>query len=71
MSFSMRSFFQLLLTPFQMLFWLIFHPSAWRHYINRIDPTLAPDFALADLPPQHHPELKRLWYSVFLIQPDD
>ncbi|MEK8021024.1 MAG: hypothetical protein VSS75_029490 [Candidatus Parabeggiatoa sp.] len=71
MSFSMRSFFQLLLTPFQMFFWLIFHPSAWRHYINRIDPTLAPDFALADLPPhcQHHPELKRLWYSVFLIQP--
>jgi len=69
MSFSTRSFFQVLLTPFQMFFWLIFHPSAWRNYINRIEPTLAADFALADLPPQHHPELKRLWYSVFLIQP--
>ena len=33
----------------QLLSWLLFHPSAWRNYINRIGPTLKPNFSLADL----------------------
>jgi DNA polymerase III delta prime subunit len=71
MSSSTRSFFQFVFTPFQMFFWLIFHPSAWRNYIHQIDPNLSPDFALADLANHSSPspELKRLWRAIFLIQP--
>ena len=39
----------LILGSLQSLFWLFFHPSAWRNHVTRIDPTLPPDFALADL----------------------
>jgi len=69
--FLSNSLFKLGFINFKLLFWLIFHPSAWRDYVNRIEPTLVPDFALADLPShcQHHPELKRLKSIVFLVQP--
>ncbi len=33
----------------QLLFWLFFHPSAWRNQISRIDPALPPNFCLAEL----------------------
>ncbi|EDN68540.1 conserved hypothetical protein, membrane [Beggiatoa sp. PS] len=44
--------------------WLIFKPSAWRHYVNQIDTNLSPDFALADLTSYHwqHPALRKLLY---------
>jgi hypothetical protein len=44
--------------------WLIFKPSAWRHYITSIDTHLSPDFALADLNSSHwqHPALRKLLY---------
>lgn len=34
----------LLLASLQLLFWLFFHPTAWRNYITRLDPDLHPDF---------------------------
>ena len=39
----------LFLGSLQLLFWLFFHPSAWRHHIRRIDPQLSPNFCLAEL----------------------
>ncbi len=39
----------LILGGFQLLFWLFFHPSAWRNYVARIDPNLRPDFCLTEL----------------------
>lgn len=33
----------------QLLFWLFFHPSAWRHYVRRVVPWQRPDFCLAQL----------------------
>ncbi|MEH2418059.1 hypothetical protein [Nostoc sp.] len=30
----------------QLLFWLVFHPSAWRNYLKRIDPILDTDSSL-------------------------
>jgi len=39
----------LILGSLQLLFWLFFHPSAWRNHIARIDPTLSPSFCLAEL----------------------
>ena len=39
----------LILSSLQLPFWLLFHPSAWRHFVARIDPALRPDFTLAGL----------------------
>jgi AAA+ ATPase superfamily predicted ATPase len=39
----------LILGSVQLLFWLLFHPTAWRHYVARIDPELRPDFTLVEL----------------------
>jgi hypothetical protein len=33
----------------RLLFWLFFHPSAWRNYVARVDAGLRPDFSLAEL----------------------
>ncbi len=33
----------------RLLFWLFFHPSAWRNHLKRLDNTLSPHFSLADL----------------------
>jgi hypothetical protein len=33
----------------RLLFWLFFHPSAWRNHLKRLDGTLSPYFSLADL----------------------
>jgi hypothetical protein len=69
--FLSNHFSKLLFMNFKLLFWLIFHPSAWRDYVNRIDSALLPDFALADLSTHYqlHPEIKRLKWIAFLIQP--
>jgi hypothetical protein len=33
----------------QLISWLFFHPTAWRNHIARIEPSLRPDFTLAEL----------------------
>lgn len=43
----------ILVGSFQMLFWLFFHPSAWRHYLAEIAPDLRPNFCLAELRWRH------------------
>jgi hypothetical protein len=71
MSHLIRSYFKPLLAPFQIIAWLVFHPSAWRGYIKSLDLGLAPDFALADLSVdyQRYSELRRLWRITFVLQP--
>jgi hypothetical protein len=61
----------LLLSSLQLLVWLLFHSSAWRNFVNRIDPTLPPNFALAQLTPAQwrHPALRRLLIQGFVILP--
>ena len=39
----------MLLGSFQVLIWLFMHPSAWKNYIQNIDPQLSPAFALTQL----------------------
>ncbi len=39
----------LLLGSLQLLFWLFFHPSAWRNEIARIEPNLSANFCLTEL----------------------
>lgn len=57
----------LILGSFQLLFWLLFHPTAWRHYVARIDPALRPDFTLADtgMPPA----VRRLLIQTYVVWP--
>lgn len=45
----------------QLLLWLLFHPSAWRHHLAHIDPALPPNFGLTDLRQSHwrNPVLRR------------
>ena len=54
-----------------LLFWLFFHPSAWRNYVTRIDPALSPDFALTELPREtwQSPVLRRLLLQGYLVLP--
>ncbi len=33
----------------RLLFWLFFHPAAWRNHLKRVDSSLSPYFSLADL----------------------
>lgn len=55
-----------LLAGFQFFFWLLFHPSAWRNHISRVDPELRPDFSLYELTPSQwrNPTLLRLLFSL-------
>ncbi len=39
----------IILGSLQLLFWLLFHPSAWRHHLQTVMPELPPTFCLADL----------------------
>ena len=66
-----RSPQNLLLGSFQIVFWLFFHPSAWRNYVARIDPTLQPQFALADLNRSQlsHPAIRRMLFSGCVFWP--
>lgn len=43
----------LILGSLHLLFWILFHPAAWRSYVSRIDPALPPTFTLFDLTPIH------------------
>ncbi|MDM8566281.1 AAA family ATPase [Candidatus Halobeggiatoa sp. HSG11] len=51
--------------------WLLFKPSAWRAYINNIDPNLTPDFVLADLNTIHWNDknLRKLLYLGHVLWP--
>ena len=57
----------LLLGSLQLLGWFFFHPSAWCNHISRIDPTLRPDFNLAELNRDQwrNPALRRLLLMIF------
>ncbi len=57
----------LLLGSLQLLFWLFFHPSAWRRYVIRLDPALKSDFTLAELKPVHR--YSRLLLQLYLALP--
>lgn len=61
----------LLVASVQLLGWFIFHPSAWRNYVARIDPDLPPDFCLAELKNVHWHEakLRRLLLMGYVIWP--
>jgi hypothetical protein len=61
----------LILGSLQLLFWLLFHPAAWRNHIARIDPTLRPDFWVAELSKAQwqNPALRRLLVQVYLVLP--
>src|SRR5215212_6829598 len=55
----------------QLLVWLFFQPSAWRGYINQIDPTLTPHFCLAELTDVHWQQrlLRRLLAYGYVVLP--
>ncbi len=61
----------LVLGSLQLLFWLFFHPLAWRNCVARIDPTLRPDFCLADLSQEHWstPAIRRLLIRKYVVCP--
>jgi len=61
----------LILGSLQLLFWLFFHPSAWCNHVARIDPTLRPDFCLAELSwaQWRNPALRRLLMTGYVIWP--
>lgn len=47
-----------LVASLRLLFWLFFHPTAWRNYIIRIAPDLRPDFWLLELTSSHWQQLR-------------
>ena len=55
----------------QLLFWFFFHPSAWRNHVTHIDPTLRPDFCLAELTLEQWrtPALQRLLAKKYIVWP--
>jgi hypothetical protein len=61
----------LILGGLQLLFWLFFHPSAWRSHVARIGPDLRPDFCLAELnrAQWRYPALRRLLLQGYVVLP--
>lgn len=61
----------LILGSVQLLFWLLFHPSAWSNYLARLDPSLDPHFSLIELTRRQWqaPTLRRLLVQATLILP--
>ncbi|MBK9051431.1 MAG: ATP-binding protein [Chloroflexi bacterium] len=55
----------LLLGSLQVLFWLFFHPAAWRNHVARIAPDLPPDFSLMQLKRRYWGN-KALWRLLLL-----
>jgi hypothetical protein len=55
----------------QLLVWFFFQPSAWRAYLQQIDPALAPHFCLAELTDAHwrHPLLRRMLAYGYVVLP--
>jgi hypothetical protein len=61
----------LLVGSLQLLFWIIFHPSAWQNHIIRIDPSLSSNFCLAQLSRTQwgQPDIRRLLLMGYMIWP--
>jgi len=61
----------LILGSLHLLFWIVFHPSAWRNHLARIDPTLPSEFTLTALTQTQwrHPTLRRVLGQVYLVMP--
>ncbi|MBE8970140.1 ATP-binding protein, partial [Nostocales cyanobacterium LEGE 12452] len=62
----------LILGSLQLLFWLVFRPSAWRNHLKRIDPALDSDSSLIILLRQgrwRNLALWRLFIQGFFILP--
>ena len=61
----------LFLSSIRLLFWLFFHPSAWRNHLNHVDASLRPNFCLAELKrwQWQNPALLRLLISTHLVWP--
>ena len=61
----------LILGSLHLLFWIVFHPSAWRNHITRIDPMLPSEFTLTALTRTQlrHPTLRRVLGQVYLVLP--
>ena len=61
----------LFLGSLRLLFWLFFHPSAWRNYVTRVDTALRPDFSLAELGRRQwgNPAFWRLLVMAYLAWP--
>lgn len=55
----------------QLLIWLVFHPSAWRNHVKRIDPNLPSNFCLLQLEPEHwrNPLLRKLLVIGYVVWP--
>ncbi|MCA9973041.1 MAG: hypothetical protein KC425_22640, partial [Anaerolineales bacterium] len=62
---------RLLSGSFQLLFWLFFHPTAWRSHLALVAPELRPNFCLADLgwPQWRSRDVWRLLLMSFLAWP--
>lgn len=60
-----------ILASLQLIFWLLFQPSAWRQHLATIDPRLAPDFALSALTVHQwlNPRLRHLLLLVYGFTP--
>jgi hypothetical protein len=56
----------LLTSSFRLLFWLFFHPTAWQKHLERLDPTLRPDFSLSEIQP-HQFRNGELWRTVLRL----
>ena len=56
----------LIVGSLQLLFWLVFRPSAWKHHIQRLDPSLGKNFSLLRLLTQQRWRQSQIWR--FLIQ---
>ncbi|MCA9930451.1 MAG: hypothetical protein KC419_18335 [Anaerolineales bacterium] len=61
----------LILGSIRLLFWLFFHPSAWRSHLNHVDASLPANFCLAELRQWQwrNPALLRLLIAMFLVWP--
>src|SRR5690242_9961469 len=59
------------LSGFQILGWIILHPSAWYKQVSHIDSTLPADFTLAELRPAHwrHRVMRQLLTVGYLFLP--
>jgi hypothetical protein len=61
----------LLVGTVQILFWLAFHPTAWRNYVTQLDTNLEPDFCLLQVPfsTWRQGKMLRLIISLYFIWP--
>lgn len=62
----------LILGSFQLLFWLVFRPTAWENHIHRLDPALDKNFSLLQLFTRQRwrqKEIRRFIFNGFLVLP--